>query len=194
MSSTPATPEQPPKPPSRPSAAGPQATKPTAQPGPPSQQPPPSPAYPYYYPPYPYCYYPPPYYMPPPMPRQPSSSPTVAGALCITGGATELAFLTLCTALLGGTWGYLWSSMLWWYGAVCLAIPLAAAVLLFVGGALAILRKNWTAALVCGIIGSVFGFWFVLPGILGIIGVIFLAISKDDFVMAEMAREAASTH
>ncbi len=58
-------------------------------------------------------------------------------------------------------------------GIVCGAVVLVLGIIALIGGIFAIQRRNWALALIGGI--------FVIPTILGLIGLILVAVSHDDF-------------
>lgn len=141
------------------------------------------PAYPY--PQAPPAYYPPPGYVAPapgygyyPAPRQPSSTPLAAGILILIGGVLALidgaymAAIGAAASFLPGVGDIIM---------MCAAIMIIFAILAIVGGICALQRKVWGLALVGAIfcmisIGPMF-----ISSILGLIGLILVAISKDDF-------------
>jgi len=59
------------------------------------------------------------------------------------------------------------------WGVACGAILIILGLVSFFGGVYAIQRKNFTIALIGGI--------FVVPSILGLVGLILVAVSKDEF-------------
>jgi hypothetical protein len=132
------------------------------------------------------AYYPPPAYMAPAPqmgyypapPRQPSATPVAGGVLILIGGLLALVN-GIYTAAVGAA-----VSVLPGVGEilmVCAAIQIIFAILALVGGICGIQRKVWGLALV----GSIFCMISIGPmfisSILGLIGLILIAISKDDF-------------
>jgi len=65
------------------------------------------------------------------------------------------------------------SAFLFGGGVLCGAVLLVLGIIAILGGIFAIQRKNFALALIGGI--------FVVPSILGLIGLILIAVSKDEF-------------
>ncbi len=63
---------------------------------------------------------------------------------------------------------------------VCGSIGIIISIFLFLGGLLAIKRKMWMFCFITSILGLVL-LLFVLPGLISIIAVIFLYLSKNEF-------------
>jgi len=131
-------------------------------------------------------YYPPPGYVAPqPMgyyaapPRQPSATPVAGGALVLIGGILSLmvGIYDLAAGAAMSAIPVFGEAMM-----ICASVQILFAILGVIGGICAIQRKAWGMALV----GSIFcmlsiGF-FGISFILGLIGLILIAISKEDFV------------
>jgi hypothetical protein len=150
-----------------------------------------APAAPYGYNPqmaaYPTAGYQPAYGMPPPMMAYPmypmmrprTGTPTAAGVMLLIGGILGLMTPVFMLGL---------GSMLFFiplYGSifiVCFVLILIFAVFALIGGVMAMQRKSWALAL----IGAIFCMFCIGPiyisSILGLIGLILVVISKDEFV------------
>ncbi|MGB2581301.1 MAG: hypothetical protein WBD03_02380, partial [Thermoplasmata archaeon] len=101
-----------------------------------------------------------------------SAMPLIGGIVVIL---SSIGYLIVGAAVLAG--GSVASTVdIGWEGAglaVCGAIVLILGVIALLGGVFAIQRKNFVLAL----LGAI----FVLPSILGIIGLILIAVSKSEF-------------
>lgn len=107
----------------------------------------------------------------PQMQKRQSAMPVVGGVLILLGslgyffiGGVIAAGSTLAFEISLGTSGW---------GIVCGAILVVLGVIAFMGGLYAIGRKNFNFAVVGGVL--------VIPSILGLIGLILVAVSKDEF-------------
>lgn len=104
--------------------------------------------------------------------KKESAMPLIGGILVIL---SSIGYLVMGAAFLAG--GSMWSTIdVGWEGAglaVCGAIILILGVIALLGGVFAIQRKNFLLAL----LGAI----FVLPSILGLIGLILIAVSKSEF-------------
>ena len=97
--------------------------------------------------------------------KKQSAMPVVGGVLIILGSLVYLIFGGLLTA---------GSSVLMFAGGVaCGAIVLVLGIIALLGGIFSIQRKNFALALIGGI--------FVIPTIIGLIGLILVIVSKDEF-------------
>lgn len=85
--------------------------------------------------------------------------PVIGGILLIVGGIISMLF----------------SFILPYFPAICASAYLVGSISGITGGILAIIRRSWGVALVCGIISILSGSW------LSIIGVILIGISKSEF-------------
>lgn len=98
--------------------------------------------------------------------------PLIGGILVILA---SIGYLVVGAVFVAG--GSMWSTIdMDWGGAglaVCGAVVLILGVVALLGGVFAIQRKNFVLAL----LGAI----FVLPSILGIIGLILIAVSKSEF-------------
>jgi hypothetical protein len=129
--------------------------------------PPPQPAYPYY-PNYPYAY-PYPYYQ-----QRPSNPalPIVGGALSMVSGVIVFFFGAIFSA----------DPLFWGFGP-CLAILLVMGAIIIMGSICAIMKRLFPLAILGAIIAI-----FVPPYLLGLIAVILIAISHDQFQPTFSAR------
>jgi hypothetical protein len=97
--------------------------------------------------------------------KKESAMPVVGGVLVMIGA---IGYLALGGVAIAG------SSFLEFAGGVlCGAVVLVLGILGILGGIFAIQRKNFAIALIGGI--------FTVPTILGLIGLILIAVSKDEF-------------
>lgn len=149
---------------------------------PPPAYPPPGYPPPGYPPPgYPPPGYPPPGY-PPPM-RPPSNLPIAGGALCLVGGILGLIPWIIIMA-----WGGLISgddapgmADIGGLIAVCGATGVILCLFAIIGGVMAIQRKTWAFALIGSILGLLGAWVWIIGSVLCLVGLILIAISKDDF-------------
>ena len=104
--------------------------------------------------------------------KKESAMPLIGGILVILA---SIGYLVVGAVFVAG--GSMWSMIdMDWGGtglAVCGAVVLILGVVALLGGVFAIQRKNFVLAL----LGAI----FVLPSILGIIGLILIAVSKSEF-------------
>jgi len=129
----------------------------------------PPPAYPppYYLPPPPYGY-PYPYLYPPGPPPSPML-PTVGGVLCIVSGTLNLVFtLFISSALVEVD--------------ICAAILLIFSIIAILGGLCALLKRLFVMAIVGAVFAMLSPLTFGAGFIMGLVGLILIAIGKDSFV------------
>lgn len=104
-------------------------------------------------------------------PKKESAMPVVGGVLIILASLGYLiaggVLAAGSTALLGVSLG---TSAV---GVVCGVVLIILGIISLLGGIFAIQRRNWGLSLIGGI--------FVIPSILGLIGLILVAVSKDEF-------------
>lgn len=104
--------------------------------------------------------------------RKESATPVAGGVLILIASLGYLVWGGLVAA--GSTVGLVPSFGATAWGIVCGLIMIVLGVISFLGGVYAIGRKNFNFALIGGI--------FVIPSIIGLIGLILVAVSKDEFV------------
>jgi DNA-directed RNA polymerase subunit RPC12/RpoP len=100
-----------------------------------------------------------------PPPKKESAMPVIGGILIMLPG---IGYLIGGAVLAAGSSAFLFGG-----GVVCGAVLLVLGILAILGGIFAIQKKNFALALIGGI--------FVVPSILGLIGLILIAVSKDEF-------------
>jgi len=109
-----------------------------------------------------------------------SSTPLVGGIFLLLGGILA-AGNGIYIAILGGTLGSMYGVNIGGIMAVCGAVEAIFGILALLGGIFAIQRKYWGIA----IVGSIFGLISIGPlflsSIFGLIGLILVATSKDEF-------------
>lgn len=133
---------------------------------------------PHYYPPYPYPYpYPPPYAYGPPPSTLGGKGGLIVGILLIIGGIISLivgGFITAIGLFLSATFflGYLGGIY-----AGCGAFMLIAGIIGIIGATFAMKREKWTFVLVACIL-LIIGYGFIF----GLLSLIFLILSKDEFI------------
>lgn len=130
--------------------------------------------------------YPPPGYPPPghpPPPRQRSNLPVAGGALCLVGGILGIIPWIIIMAVGGMVAGedVPGASDVGGFIAVCGAIGAILCLFAIIGGVMAIQRKNWAFALIGSILGLLAAWGWVVGSILCLVGLILIAISKDEF-------------
>ena len=103
--------------------------------------------------------------MAPAAPKQDSSMPLIGGILIIIA---SLGYLGVGGVIVGGSAAFFIGE-----GVVCGAVLLVLGIISLLGGIFAIQKKNFAIALIGGI--------FVVPSVLGLIGLILVAVSKDSF-------------
>lgn len=121
---------------------------------------------------------PPPYAAPygypyPPKPANP--------ALAVTGGVLTLVagVLTLIWVALTATWGDFW--FFFPFG-TCLIIQVIFGIVAVIGGLAAVMKRFFPLAVLGGVLAMVSGGFFGISFLLGLIGLIFIAISHSAFV------------
>ena len=97
--------------------------------------------------------------------KKESAMPLIGGILIMLPGIGYL--------IGGGVLAVGSSAFLFGGGVLCGAVLLVLGIIAILGGIFAIQRKNFALALIGGI--------FVVPSILGLIGLILIAVSKDEF-------------
>lgn len=100
-----------------------------------------------------------------PQQKKQSAMPVVGGVLILLVG---IGYLVGGGVLVAGS-----SMFLFGGGVLCGAVVLVLGIVAILGGIFAIERKNFAIALIGGI--------FTVPSILGLVGLILLAVSKDEF-------------
>jgi len=100
-----------------------------------------------------------------PPPKKDSSLPLVGGILILLA---SLGYLGGGAVIIGG-------SAAFWVGegVVCGAVMVVLGIISLLGGIFAIQKKYWAIALIGGI--------FVIPSVLGLIGLILVAVSRESF-------------
>ncbi|MBI2832712.1 MAG: hypothetical protein HYX79_10700 [Chloroflexi bacterium] len=113
-----------------------------------------------------------------PSPTTPKSwMPTAAGVLCIVAGVFNIAagiLVVTILSVLAGMWGYPWVGG---FGIPLIIIGLIA----ITGGIFAIQRRAWGLALA----GAIFSLFPPHISVLGILAIVFIAISKNEFAWNE---------
>ena len=128
----------------------------------------PPPVYPPpYYPPPPAYGYPYPYYYPPKPPNP--VFPLVGGVLCIISGSLNLVFIGFVGSLLGGA-------------GVCIAMLLVFSIFAIIGGLCAVFKRLFGLAIVGAVFAMLSPITYGAGFIMGLIGLILIAIGKDAFV------------
>lgn len=97
--------------------------------------------------------------------KKESAMPVAGGVLVLIGG---ILYLGAGGVLVVGSSAFLFGG-----GVLCGAVVLVLGVLGILGGIFAMQRKSFAIALIGGI--------FTVPTILGLIGLILIAVSKDEF-------------
>jgi len=109
--------------------------------------------------------------MAPSVAKRDSGSPVAAGVLILLGSLVYIVLGGIVAA--GSTIAEEWTSGESAWGVACGVIGLALGVISLLGGIFAIQRKYWALALIGGIL--------TIPTILGLIGLILVATSRDAF-------------
>jgi len=104
--------------------------------------------------------------------KKESASPVAGGVLILLGSLVYFLVGGLIAA--GSTIAMVPTMGAAAWGVVCGVIVIVLGLMAFLGGIYAIGRKNFNFALIGGI--------FVIPTILGLIGLVLVAVSKDEFV------------
>lgn len=131
--------------------------------------------------------YPPPGYppqgYPPPMRPGGSNLPVAGGALCVIGGILGLIPMIIVIAVGSTASGedFPGAADIGGILAFCGAIGALLCLLAIVGGVMAIQRKNWAFALIGSILGLLAAWGWIIGSILCLIGLILIAVSRDDF-------------
>ncbi len=99
------------------------------------------------------------------------------GICCVLGGIFGMGYGALYLALGSSYSAYFDTGILM----ICGALMLIFGIMGMLGGVLAIQKKNWAFALICGILGIFSGGPVFLGSILCLIGVILIAVSRDSF-------------
>lgn len=97
--------------------------------------------------------------------KKESAMPVVGGVLILIVG---IGYLALGGVAIAGSSFFAFAG-----GVLCGAVVLVLGIIAILGGIFAIQRKNFAIALIGGI--------FTVPSILGLVGLILLAVSKDEF-------------
>jgi hypothetical protein len=105
------------------------------------------------------------------MQKKDSAMPLVAGILIILG---SLIYLGGGAAIIAGATLWSWADIEeGGFAAVCGGIVLVLGVVSLLGGIFAIQKRNFVMALLAGIL--------TIPSVLGLVGLILVAVSKDEF-------------
>lgn len=134
------------------------------------QYPPARPAYP---PPYPY------YYAPPQ--AAPTRLATTGGVVVLVGGLLNLLMTALYAVFLATIPGGFFFGYYDYYILVCGVIGAIFSVLAIVGGVMAIKKINFPLAIVGAVFCMIGGLPYYIGFILGLLGLIFIAISSHEF-------------
>jgi hypothetical protein len=103
--------------------------------------------------------------------KRDSGSPVAAGVLILLGSLVYIVLGGIVAA--GSTIAEEWTSGDSAWGVACGLVGLALGIISLLGGIFAIQKKYWALALIGGIL--------TIPTILGLIGLILVAISRDAF-------------
>jgi hypothetical protein len=128
------------------------------------------PAYP---PPYPY------YYAPPR--AAPIKLATAGGVVVLVGGVLNLLMIAVYAAMFASFPGGLFFGYYDYYILVCGVIGAIFSVLAIVGGVMAIKKISFPMAIVGAVFCMIGGFASTIGFILGLLGLIFIAISSHEF-------------
>jgi len=119
-----------------------------------------------------------------------SSKPVVGGVLIILAGVLSLAMSVMMVVIDPAdleAWGYdpsasydMSLSDLEEALGVCGAIGLVLALVAILGGTFAVMRKSFAFAIIGGIC-AIIGFGFVVGSVLGLVGLILVALSRSEF-------------
>ena len=128
----------------------------------------------------------PPYYQPQysaDLTAENASFPMIGGILTLVGGIigilAGLLYIILYLAVLSNSMGMFDSMMalIFIYGSIGIVFgPIGV-----IGGFFALRKKSWTIPLIGAICAMISGLFTVIPLILGILGLIFVALSKNQF-------------
>jgi len=103
--------------------------------------------------------------------KRDSGSPVAGGVLILLGSLVYIVLGGIVAA--GSTIAEEWTSVESAWGVACGLVGLALGIISLLGGIFAIQRKYWPLALIAGIL--------TIPTILGLIGLILVAVSRDAF-------------